>query len=198
MARPSNTKQRRDEIVTGLLQVMTREGYEAASVARIARAAGLAPGLVHYHFTSKREILVALVRRLLALVERRYDARAPAGSSAEVCIDAFIDAHLALGQGADPRAVAAWSVIGAEALRIPEVRALYRGAMRRALARLGSHLELAMCGRGRRRRARFAAAAVLSAIEGAYRIAASAPGVLPAGYAAPMVKRMARALIEER
>ena len=47
MARPSNTEERRQQIVQGLLRVMAERGYERASIAEIARAAGLTPGLVH-------------------------------------------------------------------------------------------------------------------------------------------------------
>jgi hypothetical protein len=39
------------------------------------------------------------------------------------------------------------------------------------------------------------AAGLLSAIEGAYRVAAAAPKGLPRGYAAPIVRRMARGLV---
>ena len=56
MARPSNTEERRQQIVEGLLRVMAERGYERASIAEIAKAAGLSPGLVHYHFTEKQEL----------------------------------------------------------------------------------------------------------------------------------------------
>ena len=190
MGRPSNTLQRRSEIVDGLLAAMATHGYEGASIQAIGKAAGLAPGLVHYHFDTKAEVLLALVERLVAQVRARYAARS--GDR----LDAFIDAHLALGPDADPRAVAAWSIIGAEALRQPEVRRLYRAALastvrelkRLVAARLKEH-QRATRGAGR------IAAAVVSAIEGAFRIAAAAPGALPAGYAAPMVRRMTAGLV---
>lgn len=35
----------------------------------------------------------------------------------------------------------------------------------------------------------------MSAIEGAFGIAAAAPGALPKGYAAPMVRRMAEGMV---
>ena len=38
---------------------MARRGYAEATVARVAAEAGLAPGLVYYHFKSKEDILVA-------------------------------------------------------------------------------------------------------------------------------------------
>ena len=56
MSRPSNTEARRGQIVDAMVQVLAREGYEGASVQAVARVAGLAPGLVHYHFRRKLEI----------------------------------------------------------------------------------------------------------------------------------------------
>ncbi|HEY3497153.1 MAG TPA: helix-turn-helix domain-containing protein, partial [Polyangiaceae bacterium] len=64
MTRASNSAERRGQIVEGLLAVMAREGYEGASIQAIGRAAGLAPGLVHYHFDTKQEILVELIETL--------------------------------------------------------------------------------------------------------------------------------------
>src|SRR5688572_15123230 len=179
MARPSNTLQRREEIVDGLLRAMATHGYEGASIVAIAKAAGLAPGLVHYHFDTKAEVLLALVERLVRQVRARYQAR-PGDR-----LDAFIDAHLALGPDADPRAVAAWSIVGAEALRQPDVRRLYRAALASTLKELKRLVRQRL--REQRRITRNAgriSAGIVSAIEGAFRIAAAAPGALPGGYAA--------------
>ncbi|MBL8950719.1 MAG: TetR family transcriptional regulator [Myxococcaceae bacterium] len=190
MARPSNTLQRREEIVDGLLNVMATRGYEGASVAAIGKAAGLAPGLVHYHFDTKAEVLLALVERLVRQVRARYEVRS--GDR----LDAFIDAHLALGPDADPRAVAAWSIVGAEALRQPDVRRLYRAALASNLKELKRLVAARLRDQERStRNAGRIAAGIVSAIEGAFRIAAAAPGALPGGYAAPMVRRMAAGLV---
>ncbi len=199
MPRPSNTAARRSEIVQGLLTVMAREGYDAASVLKIAAAAGLTAGLVHYHFESKQQVLVALVDHLVAVVDARASTRSASAADARGRLHALIDAHLALGDDADLRAVAAWSVVGAEALRQAEVQAVYRAALEHSLARLSELARAAIAVGGVRpgtRRPRLVAAAVLAAIEGAYRIAASAPGLLPEGFAAPMVRQLADALCE--
>jgi TetR/AcrR family transcriptional repressor of bet genes len=169
---------------------MATRGYEGASIVAIAKAAGLAPGLVHYHFDTKAEVLLALVERLVTRVRARHAARP--GER----LEAFIDAHLALGPDADPRAVAAWSIVGAEALRQPDVRRLYRAALASTLKELKKLVAARL--REQRRVTRNSgriAAALVTAIEGAFRIAAAAPGALPGGYAAPMVRRMAEGLV---
>jgi len=124
MARPSNTGHRRQEIVNGLMQAMADKGYEKASIQSIAKAAGLSPGLIHYHFKTKQEILIALIHQISEQAAQRFTLLADAAGNAQQQLDAYIDAALALGDGSNPEAVTAWVVIGAEAVRIEEVRAV--------------------------------------------------------------------------
>ena len=74
MARKPNTEQRREQIVKGLLEAIGEHGYDKATIQTIAQKAGLAPGLIHYHFKSKEDILLELVKSLAA-VARRIEAR---------------------------------------------------------------------------------------------------------------------------
>lgn len=197
MGRPKNTDRRRAEIVAALGVVIAREGYAGASVAAVARAAGLAPGLVHYHFARKLDILVALVEQLAARVAARAAARLEASGPAPLeRLLAVLDAHLALGPGADPRAVAAWVAVGSEATREPAVRRVYRAAIARRLRELTALVRACLRAAGRSvRPAPEYAAALAAAIEGAYQLAVAAPGALPRGFAAPTLRRMARDLV---
>ena len=198
MPRASNTTVRRAQIVDGLLAVMAREGYERASVARIAGASRLTPGLVHYHFESKGEILVALVGELERRVSQRVEARLArvSAGAARVRLAAYVDAHLATGAGADAAAVACWVAIGAEAIRQPEVARAYRAVLERAVDRLAALVRAVLVEDGRATRgARAMAAAIAATIEGAYRLAAAAPGVVPAGSAAPSLVAMVDGLL---
>jgi TetR/AcrR family transcriptional repressor of bet genes len=192
MGRPSNTEERRAQIVEAFLTVLSKEGYARATIAAVAREAGLTSGLLHYHFGSKHEILVALVESLVARLEARHAARrARARAEPRAQLLAFVEAHVALGDDADPRAVAAWVVVGAEAVREPEVRALYREAVAGSHARLEGLVAAWLRADGKSTRgAERIAAATLAAIEGAYRIDAAAPGVLPEGWAESALRRM--------
>ena len=197
MARPANGVERRAQIVDGLLLVMAREGYERASIAQVARAAGLSPGLLHYHFASKHQILVALVHRLVAQVTARAEALLErAGEQPRRRLCAFLDAHVALGDDADGRAVAAWVVVGTEAMRDRQVRALYVRALEGSLGWLRQLVGdcLTHERRVRRNTARIAAA-LLAAVEGAYRVRTAAPALLPVGFAAPTLRTMVDGLI---
>ncbi len=55
---------RRGQIIRAAATVLGRIGYSDSSVKQIAHEAGVAPGLVHYYFTSKEELLVAVVHDL--------------------------------------------------------------------------------------------------------------------------------------
>jgi TetR/AcrR family transcriptional repressor of bet genes len=185
MGRPSNTEERRQQIVAGLLQVMAERGYEGASVAAIAKAAGLTPGLVHYHFKDKQEILLTLAEQLAARVHERVASRLARvkGGDARARVDAFLDAFLATGADADPASVA---------IRQPEVRAIYEKVVRTDI----EHLEALVGAVTGKRRARVVAAGLFAAIQGYFVLAASAPGMVPSGSAASTVKRMAAGLLD--
>jgi TetR/AcrR family transcriptional repressor of bet genes len=185
MSRKSNTEQRRAEIVGALLAAMAEHGYEKATIQLIAQKAGLAPGLVHYHFKTKAEILLELIRTLASLSRQRYLGFAQSATSPDDRLRAYINARLAKGEGADPHAVAAWVVIGAEAVRQPEVRAIYQEVVRAEADLIEALLAACFKERGRARaQVKPLAAALLALIEGAFQLASAAPDVMPAGYAA--------------
>ena len=55
---PEDTK---EKIVAGAYRAIVRGGYTSTSVKDIAAEAGVAPGLVHYYFATKEELLVAAI-----------------------------------------------------------------------------------------------------------------------------------------
>lgn len=195
MGRPSNTEQRRAQIVEGLLLAMAEHGYDGASVQLIAEKSGLAPGLVHYHFKTKQEILLALIARLAALLEERFERRAKGVTSARARLYAFLDAHVALGADASPEAVACWVGIGAEAVRHAEIRAAYRDVIRQSLEKLERLVHAVLVDERRIDTAcREIAAGLMAAIHGSYQLATAA-NAAPKGFAAPTLKRMADGLL---
>ena len=196
MPRPTTTLQRRAQIVASLKIVMANRGYEGASVQAIAKQAGLAPGLVHYHFKSKQEILLELVRNLGDTLEARIDSIDSAEPAERLA--AMIDTWLATGsEGEDREAVACWVTIGAESLRQPEVRELQRRYVSRAVDDFEREIRMTLEAGGREvGRAPELAAAILAAIEGYFRLAAIAPERIPPGSAASAVKTMVRGWLE--
>lgn len=55
---------RRQDVITAAIAVLSSEGYAAASIERIARAASASKGTVLYHFKSKEAVNEAVVQLL--------------------------------------------------------------------------------------------------------------------------------------
>jgi AcrR family transcriptional regulator len=58
--------ERQEQILAAAFAVATRLGLEGLTIRRVAARAGLSHGLVHFHFKSKADLLVALLDRLFA------------------------------------------------------------------------------------------------------------------------------------
>lgn len=199
MGRPSNTAQRRREITQALERVMADQGYSGATIADVARAAGLNPGLVHYHFKTKQEILLALIEQIAQTLERRYRQRAAqAGGDPEAELVAFIQAHLAFGADADPSLVGAWVTIGAESIAQSEVRRVYTRELRRRSVELRRLCRRALkAQRGNGRGAADMSLVIAAAIEGVYLTSVAAPGLITRGSGARAVTQMAHRFLGE-
>ncbi|MCB9520286.1 MAG: TetR/AcrR family transcriptional regulator [Myxococcales bacterium] len=200
MSRPSNTDERRAQIASGLITVMAKHGYDGASVSAIAKAAALTPGLVHYHFKNKQEILRAALAALVARHERRLDEQIGASvQTPQQKVVAFVDAHLGLGASADPEALACWILISGEALRQPAIQAEFTAAVAALTGRLESIIA-AGCDSWvfRHPDPPAAAAAIVAAIQGYFVLAAVSPTVIPRGTALQSTLQMAEGLLGAR
>ncbi len=83
---------RRKQLVEAAIAVIHEQGFANATVARIARWAGISSGMVHHYFRDKDDLLFATVRHLLS--ELRADAvgRLSTASSPQQRVCAIIDA----------------------------------------------------------------------------------------------------------
>jgi len=185
MANRPNSEQRRAEIVNGLLLAIAEQGYAKATIQLIAQRAGLTPGLLHYHFKTKAEILVELVKTLSDQFSSRYAALATSARTPQDFLFAYVNARLAKGDGENPAVVAAWVMIGSEAVRLPEVREIYQQAIAKEFSLLKGLLKAYLASQGKPvRGVDKLAAGMVALMEGAFQIASGAPDVMPSGYAA--------------
>lgn len=145
MGRKSNTDLRRQQIIEALLVEMTSAGFDRASTKSIAERAGLSPGLVHYHFKNKEEILLVLVDQLMALADLRLEYLSKDKTRASERIEAFVTARLGIGSKHDNEQARAWVNIIAEAMGQSAVRqrvarwlAVSRGDLRRWFKEAGA------------------------------------------------------------
>jgi TetR/AcrR family transcriptional repressor of bet genes len=185
MGRPSNTTQRKQEIVDALLRVMAERGYEKASVQSIAKEAGLAPGLIHYHFKTKQDILMALVNWIASSATERLVHMNKQVSVPWDKLTAFINARLATGETEMPEVVSAWVVIAGESIRQPEIKKVYQGLIERQLELLNELIANVWEGKSiSSNEVINLSAIVLAAMEGAFQLSATASDVMPQNYAA--------------
>src|SRR5215468_10408412 len=52
----------RERLIAAGYSLLSEKGYEATTVKEVAHAAGVSPGLFHYYFASKDELLVAVLQ----------------------------------------------------------------------------------------------------------------------------------------
>jgi TetR/AcrR family transcriptional repressor of bet genes len=65
-------RNRRDQIVQAAAAVLGRQGYTDTSLKQIAAEAGVAPGLLHYYFESKEDLLIEVVSNLEREISRDW------------------------------------------------------------------------------------------------------------------------------
>ena len=77
----SHRANNRSLIVSAAYKLLAEEGYDATTMKEIANAAGVAPGLIHYYFSSKdqllQEVLYAAGERYVNEVERCCNTLSP-------------------------------------------------------------------------------------------------------------------------
>lgn len=98
---------RRAELVSAVLDLMAEAGPGAATVRAIADAAGLSPGMIRHHFTSKEELVNAAYRAHMARQTEGAE-RALGPGSARAMLGRFVAASLT-PPVVDPRAVSLWA-----------------------------------------------------------------------------------------
>jgi AcrR family transcriptional regulator len=94
-ARPARQENGRRDLMDIAIDCFARFGYQATSVDRIARAAGVTKGALYYHFKDKEDLLFEAVRTRVSQFERRvssdlsaiHDAPTALRQLARVCLD---------------------------------------------------------------------------------------------------------------
>ena len=72
----------REKILQAAFRVLSRDGYENASIKEIAEQAGVAQGLVHYYFKSKQQLVVAVLMSVCAQMNAYDTSEGQAGALA--------------------------------------------------------------------------------------------------------------------
>jgi TetR/AcrR family transcriptional regulator, regulator of biofilm formation and stress response len=91
MGRKSNAGKRQDEIIWALYDCLAESGHEKVTVKEIARKANLAPGVIHYYFCSKDEIVASLANAIVDKYSSLMVEKIEAANSVEEKIAFAID-----------------------------------------------------------------------------------------------------------
>lgn len=72
--------QRRDQIALVACRVVAENGFDQATIVRIAREAGYTTGMVAHYFDTKQDIIIAALRLILRRIEERLTRAAGNGA----------------------------------------------------------------------------------------------------------------------
>lgn len=135
---PEGTDRRRS-ILEAALTVFAREGFDRASIKKIAAEAGIAsPALIYHYFDNKRALFGAALRNAIPLFERA-EHEPPDDAPAQVLTDL---AQLYLDALRRPEMSAMVRLVLGEGARDPEaVVELFGGAPQQFIAYLRRYLE---------------------------------------------------------
>jgi len=87
--------ERRAQILACARRLFSQRNYEAVSTTDIAREAGVARGLLHHYFGTKRELYLEVVRSLMRMPSNPVPLQAP-GPGLEVVIEQSVERWLAM------------------------------------------------------------------------------------------------------
>lgn len=126
---------RRKQLVDAAIAVIHAEGFANATVARIARKAGVSTGMVHHYFHDKDDLLFATMRFLLAELRADASMRLSRAAEPQDRIGAIIDACFGDSQF-DEQVFSAWLALYGNARQSPRlmnILALYHRRLRSSL-----------------------------------------------------------------
>jgi transcriptional repressor BetI len=135
MGRISLKAQRRVDLIRACMRTIHEEGFEAASLARIARRAGLTAGIVSHYFRDKAELLEATMRFIAReLYDHQLKALRHAQSPMERVL-ATIDVNLGSAQF-NAETTSVWLAFWGRVNHVPQLARIQRVISRRLMSNL--------------------------------------------------------------
>jgi len=133
---------RRRQLVEAAIAVIHEEGFGQATVARIARRAGVSSGMVHHYFEDKDDLLFETMRHLLAELRADAAARLSRANSPGERIRAIIDACFSEAQF-DEQVFSAWLALygnARQSARLQGILSIYHRRLKSSLMHELRHL----------------------------------------------------------
>lgn len=91
MGRKSNAHQRQQQIIWALYDCLAEKGHEKVTIKEIAARAELPPGIIHYYFKSKDEIIANLAEAIVGTYSSLLAAHILKATSRDQRIEFTID-----------------------------------------------------------------------------------------------------------
>lgn len=139
MGRHSLKPQRREDLIAACIRTIHEEGLEGASLARIAKRAGLTAGIVAHYFGDKAELMDAAMRRIAFALWARQSRLLAAAETPMQRLAAVIEANLG-GEEFRPEVTSVWLASWARVNHSPRLARIQRANA----ARLASNLRHAL------------------------------------------------------
>ncbi|MBN2752948.1 MAG: transcriptional regulator BetI, partial [Rhodospirillaceae bacterium] len=139
MGRHSLKTQRREDLIAACIQTIHEDGLEGASLARIAKRAGLTAGIVSHYFGDKAELMDATMRHIGFSLWDRQRRLLLSAKTPEARLDAILEANLGHEQFR-PELTAVWLSFWARVNHSPRLARIHRVTS----ARLTSNLRHAL------------------------------------------------------
>ena len=135
-----NAAERRDQLLDVANVLLAESGYEEVTVDHVAKAAGVARGLVHHYFGGRKEVYLALLERLAA--GREEELRPPLGPSAHARVADSVSRWLDWTEA--NRTIYLGTIAPGEDIADPDVRRAVADLVRRAVVQLAAfHADIA-------------------------------------------------------
>lgn len=116
---------RRDQLIAAALDIIARDGPQAATVRAIAERAGVTQGLIRHYFTSKEELTRAAYQQVMGrMTGDNRAALADAADQPEARLAAFVDAALR-APVVDPTTLGLWCAFIQQVLHDPAMAAVH-------------------------------------------------------------------------
>jgi len=130
---------RRQQLITATIRTIHELGYEKVTLARVARAAGISPGLVPHYFRDKQGLLAATMRHIAEELRMELSRHLAAAHGPRARMEAILDANFAPRCFA-PEVVAAWLAFWGQAHSDPKLTRMQRVLRRRLRSNLAHPL----------------------------------------------------------
>ncbi len=135
-----NTKGRYYAILQAAEMLFAKKGYQAVTIGEIARTAGVAKGLVNYHFGGKEKLLVHVLSKGTTTLFGELDAVTQAQKSSREKIRAAVEIYLSVAS-AGPALTRMAMMAVFEAAYSDSIRKLWLDFMERNLGRFAELIE---------------------------------------------------------